>query len=190
MPPEDSRPPAFDERDDDAPEEPTIFSDPAPDTGVRLIDRPDDGQRRARPPGPELKPLPDRRTVLVVDDEPLMLEVLTRILQRENYELIVADSGQQALRKAVEHGRPIDLLITDYHMPTMSGRELADEMRAQRPGMPVLYQTGFTTKLFDNRPELEEGAAFLEKPFTARGLREAVRFLLFGCMNPSPSATA
>jgi len=48
----------------------------------------------------------------------------------------------------------------------------------------VLYQTGFSDRLFENRSELEEGAAFLEKPFTARGLREAARLVLFGSINP------
>ena len=50
--------------------------------------------------------------------------------------------------------------------------------------MKVLYQTGFSDMLFENRVELEEGAAFLEKPFTARGLREAARLVLFGSINP------
>lgn len=69
-------------------------------------------------------------------------------------------------------------------MPQMKGRELADRMRARYNNLKVLYQTGFSDMLFENRMELEEGAAFVEKPFTARGLREAARFSLFGEMNP------
>jgi len=76
------------------------------------------------------------------------------------------------------------LLVTDYAMPDMQGREVAEHVRRRIPGVKVLYQTGFSDMLFENRMELEEGAAFLEKPFTARGLREAARLVLFGSINP------
>ena len=64
------------------------------------------------------------------------------------------------------------------------GKALADHVRQRFPAVKVLYQTGFSDMLFENRAELEEGAAFLEKPFTARGLREAARLMLFGSINP------
>ena len=78
----------------------------------------------------------------------------------------------------------MDLLVTDYAMPDMQGRELADRIRERFPSVKVLYQTGFSDMLFENRVELEDGAAFVEKPFTARGLREAARLVLFGSINP------
>jgi len=61
---------------------------------------------------------------------------------------------------------------------------VAQHVRRRFPAVKVLYQTGFSDRLFENRSELEEGAAFLEKPFTARGLREAARLVLFGSINP------
>ncbi len=153
---------------------------------IRLTDRPaHDREERPKAAKPELEPLPDRRRVMVVDDDPMMLEVLVRILQRENYELAVASSGPEALEKAAAMAEPLDLLITDYAMPAMNGHELAAFMRASYPAVRVLYQTGFSDMLFENRMELEEGTAFLEKPFTARGLREAARFILFGAINPT-----
>jgi CheY-like chemotaxis protein len=150
---------------------------------ISLTDRP------KGPDGPpsqplELKALPHRRTVLVVDDDPMMLEVLGRILHYENYTLLKASDGQNALAAADRHGDPIDLLITDYAMPEMHGRELANRMRERNAGIKVLYQTGFSDMLFEDRVELEEGSAFVEKPFTARGLREAARLILFGSLNP------
>jgi FixJ family two-component response regulator len=66
----------------------------------------------------------------------------------------------------------------------MQGRELADKMHERDQAIKVLYQTGFSDLLFDNRDELEVGAAFLEKPFTARGLREATRMMLLGASHP------
>jgi CheY-like chemotaxis protein len=137
-----------------------------------------------RPAEHQLQPLPGRRTVLVVDDDVMMLEVLVRILSRENYELLTAGSGPDALALLDARGGSLDLLVTDFSMPEMRGRELADRVRARHPAIKVLYQTGFSDLLFEDRAELEEGSAFLEKPFTARGLREAARLVLFGALNP------
>ena len=142
------------------------------------------GEAHAKPPQAELKPIVAMKTVAVVDDDPMMLDVLTRILQRENYELLMASGGPEIIQKLRDHGGGIDLLVTDYAMPNMQGRELADRVRQQFPAVKVLYQTGFSDLLFEDRAELEEGAAFLEKPFTARGLREAARLVLFGSINP------
>lgn len=139
---------------------------------------------RTKPPQAELKPLTVKKTVCVVDDDPMMLDVLSRILQRENFELMVASGGPEMIDKLASHAGSVDLLVTDYAMPDMKGRELADRIRQKFPAVKVLYQTGFSDMLFENRVELEEGAAFLEKPFTARGLREAARLVLFGAINP------
>jgi CheY-like chemotaxis protein len=165
--------------------EPIKKVEPLPIPDIRLTDRPKaPGDARTRAPQAELKALPERRTVMVVDDDQMMLEVIIRILQRENYELLTAASGAEALGKADAHAGTIDLLVTDYAMPEMKGRELAEKMRERYKDIKVLYQTGFSDMLFENRVELEEGSAFLEKPFTARGLREAARFSLFGAVNP------
>jgi CheY-like chemotaxis protein len=139
---------------------------------------------RPKPPQAELKPLTVKKTVCVVDDDPMMLDVLARILQRENFDLVMASGGPEIIEKLAGHAGQVDLLVTDYAMPDMQGRELAEHVRQRFPAVKVLYQTGFSDMLFENRAELEEGAAFLEKPFTARGLREAARLVLFGSINP------
>jgi CheY-like chemotaxis protein len=158
--------------------------EPLPIPDIRLTDRPSEEEGPGRSQQ-ELNSLDTRCTVMVVDDDPMMLEVLVRILQRENYELLSATSGPDALQLAEGHSGTIDLLITDVAMPQMKGRELAQRMRARYDNIKVLYQTGFSDMLFENRVELEEGASFVEKPFTARGLVEAARFSLFGSLNPS-----
>lgn len=132
----------------------------------------------------ELKPIGVTKTVCVVDDDPMMLDVLERILQRENFDLLTASGGQEMIQKLSDYSGDVDLLVTDDAMPGMRGVELAEHVRRWFPSVKVLYQTGFSDMLFKNRVELEEGAAFLEKPFTARGLREAVRLVLFGSINP------
>ena len=139
---------------------------------------------RPKPPQAELKSIAVRKTVAVVDDDPMMLDVLARILQRENFELLMAGGGPEIMERLSTHEGQVDLLVTDYAMPGMQGRELADKLRERFPALRVLYQTGFSDMLFENRVELEDGAAFVEKPFTARGMREAARLVLFGSINP------
>jgi CheY-like chemotaxis protein len=148
------------------------------------VANPNQDEARPRPPQAELKPFGAKMTVAVVDDDPMMLDVLSRILQRENFQLLMASGGPEIIQKLGDHSGEIDLLVTDYVMPDMQGRELADHIRQRFPAIKVLYQTGFSDQLFEDRAELEEGAAFLEKPFTARGLREAARLVLFGSINP------
>ena len=157
-----------------------------PIPNIPLSSNPLLGSTEARPAPPlaELKPIGTKKTVVVVDDDPMMLDVLSRILQRENYELLMAAGGPEIIEKLADHQGDVDLLVTDYAMPDMQGRELADHVRQRFPAVKVLYQTGFSDMLFEDRVELEEGAAFLEKPFTARGLREAARLVLFGSINP------
>ena len=151
---------------------------------IRLIDRP--ALAEASPPAlPELEPLRQRSTVLIVDDDRPVLSLLERVLQFDNYEILTADSGADALQKARAHGKTIDLLITDYAMSGMHGRQLAATLRQEIGGLAVLYQTGHSDMLFADQAELEERAAFLEKPYSGRGIREAARLVLFGAVNPS-----
>jgi CheY-like chemotaxis protein len=137
--------------------------------------------RAPEPPPAALPPLTRRRTVLVADDDPLMIEVLQKILERDNYEILVAASGDAALA-AVANRDHLDLLITDVAMPEMAGPQLADRLRQRYPDLPVLFQTGFSDMLFEDRPDLGDRSAFLEKPFTARGLLEAARMVMFGTL--------
>lgn len=137
----------------------------------------------AAPEPTGLPPLKRRRTVLVADDDPRMLELLERILRRENYEVITAESGPAAI-EAVASRPTLDLLISDVMMPDMKGPELAEQLRAKYPDLPVLYQTGFSDELFEGIQDLGDRAAFVEKPFTARGLLEAARMVMFGTLNP------
>ena len=133
---------------------------------------------------PALDPLPDRRLVLVVDDEDALVSLDLRILAMENFEVVTAGSGADALALVDSLGRLPDLLITDFMMPGMNGRELAEALRARKPDLKVLYQTGYSDKLFGPRELLEPDTAFLEKPFTSRGLREAARLALYGAIDP------
>jgi CheY-like chemotaxis protein len=126
-----------------------------------------------------LEPLAQRRVVLVADDDPRMIDVLVRILARENYEIIARESGPAAL-DAVADRSHLDLLVTDVAMPEMTGPQLAARLRERFPQLAILFQTGFSDMLFEGCDDLGDRAAFLEKPFTARGLLEAARLVMLG----------
>ena len=117
--------------------------------------------------------------VLAVDDEPGVLALVRRCLDDERVTLSEASSGKGALDQ-IAKGPPLDLLITDLRMPGMEGDELARQVRVLEPDLKVLYLTSHADRLFGVKPQLWAGEAYLDKPFTREGLREAVALLLFG----------
>jgi two-component system cell cycle sensor histidine kinase/response regulator CckA len=131
----------------------------------------------------------EKGVVLVVDDEQPVREVLQRILEGDGYRVLDAADGGATLAMLATDQR-VDLVIADLAMPVMRGEELVRRIRELRPTMRVLYVTGESDRLFDDRPELQDGEAFLDKPFTTRGLLEAVSLLKNGFIRePAPVAT-
>ncbi len=118
------------------------------------------------------------RTVLVVDDEPEVLELATEILRRIGYAVLEAPDGPAALQVAARHPGEIHLLVTDMVMPGMSGRDLAERMRALRASLRVLYISGFVQDASARATLASEHSAFVAKPFTPELLLDRVRELL------------
>jgi CheY-like chemotaxis protein len=116
--------------------------------------------------------------ILLVDDEPAIRAVQRRTLEAEGYVVKEAASGEEGLA-AIRQPAQIDLLVADLAMPGLSGDEMVRQIRLMRPDLRVLYVTGYIDRLMDARP-LWEGEAFLEKPFSVAGFREAVSLLLHG----------
>jgi two-component system cell cycle sensor histidine kinase/response regulator CckA len=126
--------------------------------------------------------MPDKdvqRRILVVDDEEGIRLFVDRVLRDAGYETCVATDGESALR-LIEQGGTFDLLLTDLNMPEMTGDELSRRVRLLHPDLSVLYLTGFADRLFTARATLWENEAFVEKPVSIDGLREAVSLALFG----------
>ena len=92
--------------------------------------------------------------------------------------VLVAADGIAAVRAAADHAGPIHLLLTDVVMPRMGGKQLADLLRAVRPGLKTLFVSGYTESAIDQDGVLDPGVAFLQKPFTIDSLRESVRNVL------------
>jgi CheY-like chemotaxis protein len=119
-------------------------------------------------------------SILAVDDEPGVLALVRRCLaDDERVTLIEALSGKDVLDHMAK-GAAVDLLIADLRMPEMEGDEVARRVRALDPDIKVLYLTSHADRLFEAKPRLWEDEAYLDKPFTKQGLREAVALLMFG----------
>jgi two-component system, cell cycle sensor histidine kinase and response regulator CckA len=113
-------------------------------------------------------------TILVVDDEPAVRELIRLILSRQGYKVLVADSGPKALEICRQADTAIDLLLTDVVMPGMSGLVLAQQLKAQEQNLPVLFITGGTLAPLVNI-ELDPKSALLLKPFDSQALVRSVR---------------
>ncbi|WP_188379887.1 hybrid sensor histidine kinase/response regulator [Oxalicibacterium faecigallinarum] len=122
----------------------------------------------------------ERKTILIVDDEPLVRTVSAEILKDLGYRLIEAEDGPSALKLMALDLQP-DLLITDVGLPNgLNGRQLADAIRAQRPNLPVLFITGYAENAVLNHGDLEAGMQILTKPFATDALTARVESLIGG----------
>jgi two-component system cell cycle sensor histidine kinase/response regulator CckA len=117
-------------------------------------------------------------TVLVVEDDEQLRRLTHRALASQGYTVLEADRGSTALDIARRHTGAIDLLLTDVIMPDMNGRKLAETLRPARPGLRVLYMSGYPDGAIANHGMLEPGVAYLAKPFTTEAIVRKVREVL------------
>ena len=114
-------------------------------------------------------------TVLVVEDEEVVREMATEILRESGYHVLEAKHANEALILAAQYEGKIHLMLTDVVMPQMSGRDLAEQLTPLRPEMKVLYMSGYTDDAIVHHGVLEEGTAFIGKPFSIDGLARKLR---------------
>ncbi len=114
-------------------------------------------------------------TILVVEDAEELREVVARILARNGYEVLLASNGVEALETAHQHLGDIDLLLTDVVMPKMQGPELSTRLSAERPGMRVLFMSGFPQSLLGPSNELRTDVVLIDKPFNEASLIARIR---------------
>ncbi|MDO8836343.1 MAG: PAS domain S-box protein [Vicinamibacterales bacterium] len=117
-------------------------------------------------------------TILLVEDEPLILTLTTRMLELRGYTVLAAGTPGQAMRVTREHVGGIHLLITDVVMPEMNGRVLAKNLLLLYPSLKRLFMSGYTADVIAHHGVLEEGVQFLQKPFSAEDLAAKVRDVL------------
>jgi PAS domain S-box-containing protein len=120
-------------------------------------------------PAPYLR-TPKGETVLVVEDEEALREVTKRILTRNGYHVITAENGPEALDIARDYPGEIHLLVTDVVMPYMLGKEVAEKMLVIKPGIEVLFMSGYARPVLASQGRLDPNVALVEKPFSEADL--------------------
>jgi PAS domain S-box-containing protein len=124
------------------------------------------------------RPKTGSETLLVVEDEPMILRLACTALERLGYRVLTASNGLEALEVAASESGRIDLIITDVVMPKLGGRELARRLAEQRPDTKVLYTSGYAEKAIAFGGVLSEGVHFIEKPYSLGALAERVRKII------------
>ncbi len=117
-------------------------------------------------------------TILLVDDERMVRDLVGAILQRHGYAVLEAQCGAEALRISRDHAGPIHLLLTDVLMPEMTGPALAEQIRSFRPDIRILYMSGYTGNVFPACSDSQSTIAYIQKPFTPADLTDKVREVL------------
>jgi CheY-like chemotaxis protein len=114
-------------------------------------------------------------TILLVEDEPAVLSLTRRMLERLGYTVIVAASPNEAIGLARKFAGEIHLLLVDVIMPEMSGRELSEQLTRLRPRIKKLFMSGYTADVIAHRGVLDQGLHFIQKPFSTKALASKVR---------------
>ncbi|MGK2907740.1 MAG: PAS domain S-box protein [Desulfuromonadales bacterium] len=117
-------------------------------------------------------------TVLLVEDDEMLLRLVTSMLEESGFTVLAADTTDLAQTLAKEHPDPIHLLISDMIMPVMNGKELSTRLQPLRPDMKVLFLSGYTADIISSQGVIEDEIHFLQKPFSFEALTAKVREVL------------
>ncbi len=137
---------------------------------------------------PGKKPvLTGNETILVVEDEPAILKIARIILERRGYLVLSAATPDDAVHLTQTYDGKIDLLMTDVVMPKMNGRDLAEKIKAVFPEIKLLFMSGYSANVVTHQGVLDDGVAFVQKPFSTKELAGKIRELLDGSPGIDPS---
>ena len=124
-------------------------------------------------------------TLLIVENEPAIRNLLQMALRRNGYTVLAAESAREALEIVRSHAGTIDLLITDVVMPDMNGPELVKELATIRPETRTLFMSGYMDDALGEHGVLPSHANFIQKPFSPRVIAQKVRDILDGTSSPA-----
>ncbi|MFW6387049.1 MAG: ATP-binding protein, partial [Thermodesulfobacteriota bacterium] len=154
-----------------------LYSEPGSGTTFRIYLTRHNQKSTAPVLKEERSPAGHGQQILVVEDEPTMLELSVMMLEELGYEAIGAQTPGAALKIAEENPH-ISLLLTDVGMPGMNGRELAHKLQEQHPQVKTLYMSGYTANVIAHHGVLEKGVSFLQKPFSLEDLGRKLQKVL------------
>jgi PAS domain S-box-containing protein len=158
-----------------------VYSEPGCGTTFKLYFPKVDGVVAAARAAPaEVAPGRGTETILLVEDDDQLRSLACNILRRSGYVVLVAANGGEALLICEKHGAPIHLLLTDVVLPRMNGRQLVERLHGMRPGMRVLFMSGYPDDTVLQHGILESGVAYLQKPLSPASLTRKVREVLSG----------
>jgi two-component system, cell cycle sensor histidine kinase and response regulator CckA len=136
------------------------------------------GEARSPSVAPQHPPATGHETILVVEDQPMVRQMIVRTLQGAGYQVHAAADGSEALQLVEQHRDRIALVLTDVVMPNLSGRDLAERLAEAYPGLPILFMSGYPDEEMIKGGLLEAGRPFLHKPFAPDLLVLKVRELM------------
>jgi PAS domain S-box-containing protein len=154
-----------------------VYSEPGRGTTFKVY-LPRTDEPLSKPRTPVIRGLHGTETILVVEDQSDLRTLAVTALSRYGYSVHGAGSGNDALTFCRDFESPIHLVLTDVVMPDMNGRELAGRMAALRPDTHILYMSGYTANVIVHHGVVDDGVAFLQKPFTPESLAAKVREVL------------
>ena len=157
----------------------SVFSEPGKGTIFRIyipLNTVED--LAARPERVEDIPRSQGETILVIEDDPSLLELIRKMLEQLGYSVLSAGTPGQAIRIAEESSADIHLFVTDVVMPEMNGRDLAHLLQEIRPDIKHLFMSGYTANLIAHQGVLDEGVNFIQKPFSLKDMSLKIREIL------------
>ena len=119
-------------------------------------------------------------TVLLVEDDPQVLKLVNQVLEKYGYTILSAGLPEEALQIAEQYRKEIHLLVTDVIMPGLNGKDLAKKINAMKPGIKILFMSGYTENIIAHRGVLTEGVNFIQKPFFVKSFAQKIREVLDG----------
>ncbi|MEJ2040707.1 MAG: PAS domain-containing protein, partial [Desulfosarcinaceae bacterium] len=128
-----------------------------------------------------IRELRGSETILLAEDNAHVRRLAQTVLQNHGYKVIAAENGTKALEALASYDGPVHLLLTDVIMPGINGRDLYYKAVEKRPGMKVIYLSGYTDNVIAHHGILDEGIQFIQKPFSTKALTTKIREVLDGC---------